>query len=97
MNPVIDVPNDKWNVYFSIIPRVSALGYTVFFDTNTFKDHPHPGVDYNHLPVSLKYGIHLSKKRFSLHWNAVYHPNEIVYTDLGTDTNFGTFSVEYLF
>lgn len=97
MNPVLNIPHDTWSLHFSFVPRVSAMGYTVFFDTNTCKDHPHPGIDYNRFPLALNYGIHLSKKRFSIHWNATYYPDEIVYTAQGTDTNFGTLTIEYLF
>lgn len=97
MNPVIDVPNDKWSVYFSLSPRVSAVGYTVFLETNTFKNHPHPGVDYNRFPVVLNCGIHVSKQRFSLSWSANYFPDEVLYTEQGTDVNFGIFTIGYLF
>ena len=97
MNPVIDTPHDKWSAYFSLIPKVSAIGYTVLYDTNTFRDHPHPGVDYNRFPVALNYGIHVSKKRFSAHFTATFHPSNIVENNLDTDTSFGTIAVEYLF
>lgn len=97
MNPVIDVPHDKWSFHFSFVPRVSALAYTVLYDTNTFKDHPHPGVEYENFPVALNYGIHVSKKRLSLHWTATYHPFNIVEIPSETDTSFGTLAIEYLF
>jgi len=32
-----------------------------------------------------------------LFWNATYHPNDIVDNSQGTDTGFGTLSIEYLF
>ena len=97
MNPVIDVPHDKWSLYFSFIPRVSAIGYFALYEGQAFEDHPHPGVDFNHFPVALNYGVHLSKKRFSLHWSATYHTDDIVYNRSGTGTSFGTLAIEYLF
>lgn len=97
MNPVIDVPYDKWSLHFSFIPRISALGYFALYEGRAFEDHPHPGVDFNNFPVALNYGVHFSKKRFSFHWTATYHPYDIVDNGLGTDTGFGTLAIEYLF
>lgn len=97
MNPVLDAPHDRWSVYFSFIPKVSVIGYTVLYETNTFTDHPHPGVDYDATPLTLNYGLHISKGRFSIHFNASYHPKNLVENELDTDTSFGSLTFEYLF
>ena len=46
VNPSLGAP-EGFCIYFSIVARISALGYTVFWDGNTFGESPHPGIPYD--------------------------------------------------
>jgi hypothetical protein len=74
-----------------------SLSYFVFYDGTLFNDHEHPGVEYNHFPLELTYGIHLTKKRFGLHFAGTVYPEPVVEVPSGTQYNWGTLSVDYLF
>jgi hypothetical protein len=68
LNPNEGVPG-KIHLYFSVVARVSATAYTVFFDGNTFRESPHPGLDYDTISPSVVLGVHAASGRFSAHFN----------------------------
>lgn len=94
--PTVDI-SDRWSLYFSIMPRLVAYGYFVFYDGTLFADSTHPGVEYNHFPIEISTGIHFTKNRFGLHYTGTVYLEPVVDVPSGTRYDWGTISVEYMF
>ena len=66
LNPSEDEPG-RLQVYFSVVARVVATGYTVFLDGNTFAESPHPGMAYDAVSRGTVFGAHVVSGRYSVH------------------------------
>jgi hypothetical protein len=97
LNPIHGVP-DRFCIYFSIVARISALAYTVFWDGNTFGDSPHPGIPYDTVNRGAVFGFHIASQRFSMHFN-FYSFNELPFESVNpvTDLAWGNITFEYRF
>jgi hypothetical protein len=97
LNPTLGAP-ERFCIYFSIVARISALGYTVFWDGNTFGDSPHPGIPYDTINRGAVYGLHIASGPFSMHFN-FYSFNELPFESVNpvTDLAWGNISFEYRF
>ena len=86
------------SVYFSIAARVTATGYTVFYDGNTFGDSPHPGLEYDTANRGAVFGLHVSKGRWAVHFNFnSYESLPFETVNPLTDLAWGNITLEYLF
>jgi len=97
LDPTEGVPGE-FHLYFSIAARVSATGYTVFYDGNTFTESPHPGLEYDPVVRGAVFGIHMASKRFSAHLNLnVYNELPFESENPVTDMTWGILTLEYRF
>jgi hypothetical protein len=97
LSPGKGVPG-KFCIYFSIVARVSATGYTVFYDGNTFRESPHPGLEYDTFSRGAVFGLHMASKRFSVHFN-FYSYESLPFESVNplTDLGWGNITLEYRF
>ncbi len=88
----------RFDIYFSATVRAMALGYTVVFDGNTFRDSPHPGLDYDTFIPQAVFGLHVASRRFSAHLNFYYY-REPPFESANpiTDLTWGNITLEYRF
>ena len=97
LNPDTGTPG-KFCIYFSIVARISATGYTVFYDGNTFVDSPHPGLEYDTVSRGAVFGLHAASRRFSVHFN-FYSYEKLPFETVNplTDLGWGNITLEYRF
>jgi len=62
LNPNMGVPG-KFHLYFSVVLRVVATGYSVFLDGNMLGDSPHPGLEYDAISHSTVFGFYADRGR----------------------------------
>jgi lipid A 3-O-deacylase len=88
----------RFCLYFSIVARLSALAYTVFWDGNTFTESPHPGLPYDTVNRGAVFGLHIASGRYSMHFN-FYSYNELPFESVNpvTDLSWGNITFEYRF
>ena len=97
LSPEMEVPK-KLSIYFSIVARVTATGYTVFYDGNTFGDSPHPGLEYDTASRGAVFGLHVAKGRWAVHFNFnSYESLPFETVNPLTDLAWGNITFEYLF
>jgi hypothetical protein len=96
-NPQEGAPG-KLCFYFSIVARISAMAYTVFWDGNTFRESPHPGLPYDTINRGAVFGLHIASRRYSMHFN-FYSYNELPFESVNpvTDLSWGNITFEYRF
>ena len=96
-NPQEGVPG-RFCIYFSIVARISAMAYTVFWDGNTFTESPHPGLPYDTVNRGAVFGLHVASGRFSAHLN-FYSYSELPFESVNpvTDLSWGNITLEYRF
>jgi lipid A 3-O-deacylase len=84
------------HVYFSVVFRVGATGHSVFFDGNTFRDSPHPGLEYDAISHATIFGFHVDHGRFGFHFN-FYKYNQLPFHSVNplTDLTWGNITLEY--
>ena len=97
LNPNPGAPG-SFCMYFSIVARVSATAYSVFWDGNTFGDSPHPGLEYDTMARGAVFGLHVASRRFSAHFN-FYSYESLPFESVNplTDLNWGNITLEYRF
>jgi len=97
LNPNPGAPG-TFCIYFSIVARVAATAYSVFWDGNTFGDSPHPGLDYDAVSRGAVFGLHVASRRFSVHFN-FYSFGELPFESVNplTDLSWGNITFEYRF
>jgi len=97
LSPAVEVP-EKFSIYFSIVARVTATGYTVFYDGNTFRESPHPGLEYDTISRGAVFGLHVVNGRFSVHFN-FYSYESLPFETVNplTDLAWGNITFEYRF
>lgn len=95
LDPSLGVPG-KLHIYFSLVARMTAQAYTVVLDGNTFRNSPHPGLEYDRFIPQTILGMHVASRRFSIHLN-LYHYREPPFesTNPITDTTWGNVTLEY--
>ena len=95
LEPTPQPPSDRWRAYLSIVPREVYLPYTVLYEGNTFRDSPHPGIDYDETVFQVLYGLHVAKGRFAFHLTYYYFPTEILDTPSESSLEWSNISLEY--
>ena len=89
---------EEFSLYFSIVARVTATGYTVFYDGNTFGDSPHPGLEYDTVSRGAVFGLHVAKGRWAVHFNFnSYESLPFETVNPLTDLAWGNITFEYHF
>lgn len=97
LDPQVGVPAE-FSIFFSIVARVTATGYTVFYDGNTFGESPHPGLSYDTVSRGAVFGLHVSSGRFSIHFNFnSYESLPFETVNPLTDLAWGNITFEYRF
>jgi lipid A 3-O-deacylase len=97
LNPNKGVPG-KFQIYFSVVARVTVVAYTVFYDGNTFRESPHPGLDYDTVTPSVVLGLHVASGRFSTHFNFyTYETLPFESSNPSTDLTWANITLEYRF
>jgi lipid A 3-O-deacylase len=97
LNPITGVPGG-FHVYLSIAARAWATAYTVFFDGNTFRESPHPGLEYDTVTRGAVIGLHFEGRTFSVHLNFYSYEN-LPFESVNplTDMTWGNITLEYRF
>lgn len=86
------------HIYLSVVARVWATAYTVFFDGNTFRESPHPGLDYETITRGAIFGLHIEGSRFSVDFN-FYSYESLPFESVNplTDMTWGNITIDYRF
>jgi len=97
LNPITGVPGG-FHVYLTIAARVWATAYTVFFDGNTFRESPHPGLDYETVTRGAVIGLHFEGRKYSVHLN-FYSYEGLPFESVNplTGMNWGNITIDYRF
>ena len=95
LDPNTAVPG-KLQVYFSIVAQMTATAHLVFFDGNTLRESPHPGLPYDTVGRGAIWGFHLASRRFAVHFTLNTF-NELPFESVNplTDITWGTITFEY--
>jgi hypothetical protein len=97
LDPTIGDPGGL-HIFFSVVARVWATAYTVFFDGNTFRQSPHPGLDYQTLTRGAIFGLHIESRRFSVDFNFYTYDNlPFESANPLTDMTWGNITFDYRF
>jgi hypothetical protein len=97
MDPSEGVGRDV-HVYFSVVYRVSATAYSVFFDGNALRESPHPGIPYRTFTHGTIFGLHAAIGTYAIHFN-FYTYDDLPFESVNplTDMTWGNISFEYRF
>lgn len=96
LDPSVDALPAPFHIYFSVVAHASAIGYSVFLDGNTFRDSPHPGIDYNRINSHGIVGLHITRGPFSVTFS-YYHTSNYFDYRTDSDNNWANVSLEIRF